>query len=156
MGLARLEIACEIAVVGLPIGRGHEHTNVLAKHGMGGIAKETLGCRVERLDAAALINGDNPAHGSVQDGALARLTVAQRSFYFAPECRLLLAADADDGRRGLGCPVLFQRWLQLVSVGFDRGLLYAEDLPAHGQAGTPKQPVKEPHPCLSRNAMPRG
>src|SRR5882724_16378 len=50
MGLARLAIARQIAIVLLPIGRGHEHTDVFPNHLGGRVAKEALSRWVERLD----------------------------------------------------------------------------------------------------------
>ena len=50
--LTRLEIARDIPIVRLPVGRGHEHTDVVSNHCVGGIPKEALGRRVERYDDA--------------------------------------------------------------------------------------------------------
>jgi hypothetical protein len=78
--LTALEIPRQIAIVLLMIGRGHEQTDVLSNHVGGGIPKEALGRRVDRLNEAALIDGDNPVHCSLQNGGAAGFTVAQRHF----------------------------------------------------------------------------
>jgi hypothetical protein len=58
-------------------GRRHEHTDILPYDLVGGIPKEALGSRVERLDDAPLVNGDDPVHRGLQNGVRARLTVAE-------------------------------------------------------------------------------
>ena len=68
--LARLEIPRQVAVVLLPVGRGHEHADVLPNDVGGGIPKEALGRRIERLDGAALVDGDDAVHRGVQNGLL--------------------------------------------------------------------------------------
>src|SRR4030095_13457939 len=74
VGLVRLQIARYVAVVLLPGGGRHEHTDVLPYHLVGGIPKEALGSRVERLDDAPLVNGDDPVHRGLQNGVRASLS----------------------------------------------------------------------------------
>jgi hypothetical protein len=55
-------------------GRRHEHTDILPYDLVGGIPKEALGSRVERLDDAPLVNGDDPVHRGLQNGVRASLS----------------------------------------------------------------------------------
>ena len=82
------QIARYVAVMLLPVGGRHEHTDVLPYDLVGGIPKEALGSRVERLDDAPLVNGDDPVHRGLQNGMRACLTVA--------ESRLSLLVDHDE------------------------------------------------------------
>src|SRR5262249_62017867 len=75
--LTRLEIPRHVAVVLLPVRRGHKHTDVLPKHFLGAIPKEALGRRVERLDKALYVDGDDTVHRGLQNGVRTRLTVAE-------------------------------------------------------------------------------
>jgi hypothetical protein len=72
----------------LPVGGRHEHSDVLPYDLVGGISKEALGCRVERLDDTPIVNGDDPVHRGLQNGVRARLTVTQH--------RLSLLMDNDE------------------------------------------------------------
>ena len=76
--LTRLAVARQVAIVLLPIGRGHEHPDVLPNHGGGGIPKEALRRRIQRGDHAVLIDRDDPVHGGLEDGVTAGFTVPQR------------------------------------------------------------------------------
>jgi hypothetical protein len=77
VGLVRLQIARYVAIVLLSVRGRHEHTDVLPYDLVGGIPKEALGSRVERLDDAPLVNGDDPVHRSLQNGVRACLMVAE-------------------------------------------------------------------------------
>ena len=90
------------------------------------------------------------------DGESSELSADGRQWVwisFAPEFRLILAAFVGPrtfesalqliqmtARCGLGCPVLFQRWIQLLPLGTDRSLPYPEDLSTHRQAGPSQAP----------------
>ncbi len=86
--LTCLEIPRDVAVMLLPVGGGHEHIDVLPYDLVGGIPKEALGRRVERLDDSPIVNGDDPVHRGLQNGVRARLTVAEH--------RLGLLVDNDE------------------------------------------------------------
>ena len=85
--LTHLEVPHQVAIVFLPVRRGHEHPDVLSNHFVGGIAKEALGCWVDRLNGPTHVDGDNAVCGSLEDGLLAGFTV--------PQCRLGLLARRD-------------------------------------------------------------
>src|SRR4030095_3501283 len=77
VGFVLLQVQRYVAVVLLPVGGRHEHTDVLPYDFVGGIPKEALGSRVERLEDAPLVNSDDPVHRGLQNGVRARLTVAE-------------------------------------------------------------------------------
>ena len=77
--LAGGEIALEIAVVLLAIGRRHQHADVLADDLAGGIAEQPLGRRAEATAMrAALVDDDHRVRHGLQDRAQMRLGRLQR------------------------------------------------------------------------------
>ena len=67
LGLAGREIAREVAVVLLVIGRRHQHADIAADDLVCGIAEQPLGAGVERLDAAAGVDHDDAVDGRIDD-----------------------------------------------------------------------------------------
>ncbi len=65
--LAGPQIAREIAVVILAIGRRHQPVDVGPEHLAGGIAEQALGCGAERLDETLFIDDDHRVGNGVED-----------------------------------------------------------------------------------------
>ena len=72
-----MQVTRNISIMGLLVGRRHEHLDVAADHLVRGIAEYLLHCPVGRLNNALFINGDNTLRGMIEDGKQTRLTVAQ-------------------------------------------------------------------------------
>ena len=62
-----VQIALEIAVVALAIGRRHQHADVLADHLVRAVAEQPLGRRAERLHDPALVDDDHRVGHGVED-----------------------------------------------------------------------------------------
>src|SRR5581483_1587806 len=75
--LARLEIAGDVAVVLLAVGRGHQHADSVSKHGPLGVAEEPLSRSVKRLNHALFANDNGRVRNGVQDGTQVRLACLQ-------------------------------------------------------------------------------
>ena len=71
--LAGLAVARQVGVVGFPMGRGHQHLDVLAHQLGAGIAEEAFRRRVDRIDDAALVDDDDGVWGGPGDRAQAFL-----------------------------------------------------------------------------------
>src|SRR5208337_3074236 len=65
--LPGLQVALEVRIVFVAVGRGHEDRDVLPDDLRGGVAEDPLGGRVERLDGPLLVDGDDAIHGGVDD-----------------------------------------------------------------------------------------
>ena len=61
-----------------PVGRGHEHLDVLADDLGLRIPEQPFRGRVHRFDGPQLINGDDGVDGRVQDRPCSRLAFEQR------------------------------------------------------------------------------
>ena len=62
-----VEVAREVAVVRLAVGRRHQHLDVLADHLGRGVAEQPLGRRAERTHDAVLVDDDHRVGDGVED-----------------------------------------------------------------------------------------
>ena len=61
----------------LAVRRGHQHAHVGADHFGGRVAEQAFRGRIDRLDDAALVDGDDGVQRGFQNGPMPRLVVAQ-------------------------------------------------------------------------------
>ena len=73
--LAGHEVALDVAVVMMAVGRRHEHGDVRAQQLLRAIAEKPLGGGIHRLDDAVTVDGDDGVHGRIQERAQPRLRV---------------------------------------------------------------------------------
>ena len=78
--LAGAQIAGEVAVMPLAIGRGHQAADVAADHLLGAIAEHLRGGGVERLDDPGLVDGDQAVGRGIDDRAQQRVALEPRTF----------------------------------------------------------------------------
>ena len=57
--LAGRQVVADVGIVRFPVGRGHQHLDVLAQHFPGGVTENALGRLVERGDAARPVDADH-------------------------------------------------------------------------------------------------
>ena len=57
--VARAGVAAQVAVMGVAVGVGHQHADVVADHFAGGVAELALGRRAKGLDNAVLAHDDD-------------------------------------------------------------------------------------------------
>src|SRR5690606_5415473 len=86
------QVAFHIAVMSLPMGRGHQHADVPADHLVFPIAEEPLASTAEGLDDPAFIDSDHRIGGGIDHRLKACL------LFFKPPI-LLDPEQAEDGRR---------------------------------------------------------
>ena len=70
------EVGGKVAVVSLPVGRGHQHLDVLPERLILAVAEQPLGARREQLDRAAFVDDDNAVGNGVEDAAKLRFAIA--------------------------------------------------------------------------------
>ena len=70
-GFAGTQVTRDVAVVLFPVGRGHEHRDVASDQLVAGVSEHPLGGRVDRLDRAGLLDGDDRIDGGIEDRAQA-------------------------------------------------------------------------------------
>ena len=73
----RIEIVRQIAVVIVPVGRRHQHADVLADHFGGGITEELFGTEIERFDTPARIDQNDGVDGGIDDRPQALFTLPE-------------------------------------------------------------------------------
>ena len=71
--LAGPEVALQIGIVPLAVGRGHQHAHILAEQLLFRIAEHPFRGRAERQDQAALVDDDHRVGDGVEDRAKVRL-----------------------------------------------------------------------------------
>src|SRR5208337_16241 len=72
---AGLAIGREIAVMRLPVWRGHEHRDVPPERFAPAITEQPLGSRIEKPNQAVFIDDDDAVGHGVEDGGKFRLDV---------------------------------------------------------------------------------
>jgi len=75
--LAGLAVAGEVAVMTGAVGLGHEGADVASKKLAGGPSEHAFGGRVDGVDEAAVVDGDDALDGGVEDGAEAGVAVLE-------------------------------------------------------------------------------
>src|SRR6266568_6048310 len=106
-GPASTEVIRQVAIMLASIWRRHEQTHVAANHLTRLVTEKPFGCRVERFDNTALVNGDDALDGGFQNGAQPLLAVPEGGLGEL-ERRGHCAAGRRAGRAGL-------RELRLIS-----------------------------------------
>ena len=86
LGLARAQVVGKILVMPLAMGLRHQHGHVAAEQLGGRIGEQALDRRVDALDDALLVDGDDRIDGGLENG----LDVSS----FAPCCRFVAPASA--------------------------------------------------------------
>jgi len=66
--------------VGAAIGLGHEQRDILSDHLLGAVTEQAFRRRVESVNDAARVDGDDGIHCRIDDRAHARLALTQRRF----------------------------------------------------------------------------
>lgn len=75
--LAGLAVAGEVAVMAGAVGLGHEGADVASEELSWGPSEHPLGSRVDGVDEAAVVDGDDALDGGVEDGAEAGVAVLE-------------------------------------------------------------------------------
>src|SRR5690606_3220917 len=73
--LAGTQIAGDVVVMALPVGRGHQNADVLPDELLGRVLEQALRGGIDDLNAALLVDGDQPVGGGLDDRLEQRLAL---------------------------------------------------------------------------------